>query len=145
MDKSILASVLLVVSLLTAVTHGLDMEYISPEQKQQLVRDFEQAKLEKAESLLDKKWTCDMYGVRSRLQVQRNVNLYSLKMDAGGRFKNSGAQVVTDYKNDGQALKGQTDRFEDQLRMTASGQLISRLSLRKDEPIVLAYAVCRSL
>lgn len=145
LDKPLLPLFLLVLSLLTAASFALDMEYISPEQKEQLVRKFEQATLDKTEGVLDKKWSCDMYGVRSRLQVQRNLKLYSFAKAPSGLFKNSGAQVVADYKNDGQSLLGHSQRFEDQVRLTPSGQLISRLSLRQPDAIVIAYAVCKSL
>ena len=145
MPRGLIQSFILSLIFAAAVSQALEMEYVSPEQKAQLVKDFEQAKVETAEGLLNKKWNCDMYGVRSRLQVQRNVKLYSFKRDFSGAFKNYGSQVVADYKSDSRGLLGLNDRFEDQLRMTPSGQLISRLSLRQPEPIVLAYAVCKSL
>jgi len=128
-----------------AVSQALSMEYVSPEQKQQLVDDFEKAKLEKAEAVAGKAWTCDMYGVRSRLQVQRDVKLYSLKRDASGVFKNSGAQPVADYQPKDGALLGVSGRFEDQVRLTTDGQLISKLSVLQPERMVVAYSVCRVL
>lgn len=128
-----------------ALGHSLEMEHISLEQKQKLVDEFEHAKLEKADSLLNKKWSCDMYGVRSRMQVQRDVKLYSLSKGTDGIILNKGAQLVSDYKLENGALSGQKGKFEDSVRMKSDGQLISRLSLLKPEPVVIAYSVCKVL
>lgn len=89
-----------------------------------------------------------MYGVRTRMQIQRNVKLYSLKKDALGAYANTGAQVVSSYSPFNGSLQGKTERFEDQIRLTGDGQLISRLSLRGQEengPTVIAYSICKSM
>lgn len=131
--------------LITAAAHSLEMEYISPQQKQKLVEDFEQAKLEQAPAVTGKIWSCDMYGVRSRMQVQRDVKLYSLSQGSAGAFTNKGAQVVSEYRLKDGVLSGQSGKFEDQLRVTPGGQLISRLSVRQPTPTVIAYSVCKVL
>jgi hypothetical protein len=131
--------------LISAIAHSLDLEYISPAQKEKLVEDFEHAKLEKADAILGKKWSCDMYGVRSRMQVQRDVKLYTLNKGTSGTFANTGAQVVSKYRFEKGVFAGQQGKFEDSLRMTAKGELISRLSVLQPQPAVIAYSVCKVL
>lgn len=142
---NLLPSILMSLIVAAGTAVGMEMEYISPEQKDQIAADFEKAKLEKADEVLDRKWSCDMFGVRSRLQVQRGVNLYSLRSAMDGEILNKGAQVVAKYQPKDGALLGRTDRFEDEIRMTSSGQLISRLSGRQAGVGVIAYSICKAL
>jgi hypothetical protein len=131
--------------LVTAIAHSLEMEYISPQQKQRLVDEFEASKLAKTDILTGKKWSCDMYGVRSRLQVQRDVKLYSLSKNPSGAYANNGAQVVSEYQFKNGVFSGKNSKFEDQLRITANGRLMSRLSVLKPSPVVIAYSVCKAI
>ena len=128
--------------LASLVGHGLEMEYISPEKKQELERQFEEADFSSATAgaLKQKQWTCDMYGVRTRLQVKRGVKLYNWKQQAN--WSNSGAQIVRDYKTENGRLVGITGPLEDQVKLSANGQIISRLSLTRPDRQVVAYAVC---
>ncbi len=129
-------------------SYAIEFEHISLAKKAELERQFEAAKLAAGDGQIEgKKWLCDMFGVRSRMQVQRNVKLYSLKKDALGSFSNSGAQVVSSYTPHNGTLQGKNERFEDQLRLTTDGQLLSRLSLRGHDaaPTVIAYSICRVL
>src|SRR4051812_16191916 len=130
---------------IAAAGHALEMEYISPIQKQQLVDDFEHAKLEQADALANKKWSCDMFGVRSRMQVQHNVKLYSLSKGPSGSFRNQGAQAVSEYRLQNGVLSGKSGKFEDNLRVKPNGQLISKLTVLQPEPVVIAYSVCNVL
>lgn len=130
---------------LTMVGHALDLEYISPERRAELEKDFnsEPFKFPDSSSIKHKKWTCDMYGVRTRLQVQRDVKLYNFKSDSN--WRNDGAQVVTEYKIEEKSLVGRSERFEDQVKINSKGELISRLSVSSPERQVVAYSVCKSL
>lgn len=124
------------------IVQATDWEPISPEKRQELEHEFDKAlmKSEAALAIKQKIWTCDMYGMRSKMQVKRGVKLYQWKNE--NDWKNSGAQVVSNYKTSDNSLSGETDRFEDQVRLTSKGQLISRLSLTRPERQVLAYSVC---
>ncbi|NJM09394.1 MAG: hypothetical protein HC883_00390 [Bdellovibrionaceae bacterium] len=55
---------------------------------------------------------------------------------------NDGAQVVCEYRNSDGKFIGQTERFEDQVKLNSRGQLISRLSITQPERQVVAYSVC---
>lgn len=122
--------------------HAIEMEYISPEKKQELETQFEKAIFSSKDSttLKQKLWTCDMYGVRTRLQVKRGVKLYNFKKESD--WHNDGAQIVRDYKPENGRLIGMAGNLEDQVKMNSKGQLISRLSLTRPERQVVAYAVC---
>lgn len=137
-----LSSIILCLGLLLSlIANGLEMEYISPEKSKELEQLFAKSTFEvkKSESIKQKEWTCDMFGVRTRLQVQRGVKLYSFKKES---WRNSGAQLVEDYKPESKELLGRADRFEDRLRVTDKGQLISQLTVTSPIRQVVAYSLC---
>jgi hypothetical protein len=127
-----------------------EIEYISPEQQQKLESQFNNAAFDPSQDmrkLQTHEWTCDMYGARSHMQVQHDLKLYkwSTSSSAPGEWRNSGAQLVSDYKSADSRLIGRKDRFEDQVKMTKDGLLVSRLSLNSPHQTVLAYSVCKIL
>lgn len=134
-----------------APARALNMEYIPPEKKTELTAEFDKASANSKSSLFNKKWNCDMYGVRSGLQVQRNIKLYSLSDAKNDSVKNTGAQVVSEYHRQDGEWVGRSGQFEDRLRITSSGQLIARLSARtspraeSDASTIIAYSICKSL
>lgn len=85
-----------------------------------------------------------MYGARSNMQAQHGLKLYTLS-NKSGDWHNSGAQLVSDYKAGANALVGHKDRFEDQVKITKEGLLISQLSLNNAAKTVIAYSVCKTL
>jgi hypothetical protein len=85
-----------------------------------------------------------MYGMRSRLRVERNVHLYKFKIAETNRLTNFGAQILDTYAIDGDGLISKNDDVEDAVRMTTEGELIARLSSLHPEKRVAAYAVCTS-
>ncbi len=87
-----------------------------------------------------------MYGVRSRMQVQHGLELYRLSpLGNTPNWHNEGAQLVSSYQAHSGALVGLHERFEDQVKLTATGQLISRLSIISPQRVVVAYSLCSSL
>ena len=143
--KSYFSSLLLSMALLGAfLSHAADLEYISPEVTTRLADQFSAATLD-GKDRIQKAWTCDMYGMRTRLQIQRGIKLYELKPSTNGHWKNAGAGPVTEYRPAQGALTGKTDQVEDQIRITKDGHLISRLSLVSPPHTVIAYSVCSSL
>jgi hypothetical protein len=128
-----------------------EIEYISPEQQQKIENQFKEASFN-AEKDLKKienhAWSCDMFGARSHMQAQHGLKLYDLSSKAasgGGSWHNSGAQLVSEYKSEAAALIGRKDRFEDQVKLTKDGLLVSRLSLTNGSGTVVAYSVCKTL
>jgi hypothetical protein len=126
---------------------GAEIEYVSPEKQQIIELQFQEASFnpEKDAKKIEKQaWTCDMFGVRSHMQAQHGLKLYTLSGSAG-TWHNSGAQLVSDYKSEASALIGRKDRFEDQVKLTKDGLLVSRLSLTSGSKSVVAYSVCKTL
>jgi hypothetical protein len=124
-----------------------EVEYISPERQTQLEDEFNKATFDvsqDAKRLAGHSWSCDMYGARSHMQVQHGLKLYAWKEKAG-QWSNSGAQLVSEYVSQNSSLTGRKDRFEDQVKITKDGQLISRLTLADGSKSVLAYSVCKTL
>lgn len=80
-----------------------------------------------------------MYGVRTRLQVKRGVKLYRWN---SASWHNEGSQPVEDYKPDVSELVGLTPRFEDRVRVTKDGHIISQLSVTHPSRQVVAYSLC---
>lgn len=116
------------------------LEYVTPEQRAELAKKFEEAEFSNHAEFRHRQWTCDMYGMRTHLQVKRGVKLYRWNDDK--TWTNSGAQIVSDYKLKDQSLIGIKNGLEDRIKMTGSGQLIARLSITQPESRVLAYSVC---
>ena len=143
--KTYLCSFFLTTILLGSLASAVDFEYITPEQSAALADRFSSAQLTAAnQKTLERKpgWVCDMYGMRTKLQVQRGLKLYNFSPTHGG-LKNAGAQPVDSYQFGKDAVVGHTPRLQDRLRMTASGELISQLSMTSTNPsTVIAYSVC---
>ena len=149
--KTYFSSLFLSLALLVSLTgRAFELEYISPERSTALANQFDNATLtENQQSLLSQKkaWTCSMYGVRTRLQVQKAVKLYSWTSPSQGQWQNGGTHPVAKYVYQGKllALVGQTDQLQDEVRLTNRGQLVSRLSSRTAKSDVLAYTVCDAI
>ncbi len=145
--KTALFSLLLLLTLTVAIAASADVEYISPERQHELENLFESAQFstpKDTQTLTSHAWKCDMYGVRTRLQVHRDLKLYKWTSNVGD-WHNDGAQVVSEYKSGDHGLVGTRANFEDQVRVTTAGQIVSRLSLTAPLKETLAYSVCTSL
>ena len=128
-----------------ALPASAEVDYISPARTTELENQFASAKPADVTALTHfTKWTCDMYGMRSKLQVQRGLDLYAFsasKTDASA-LNNSGDAPVTRFARHGDAFEGTTDKgVLDQLRVTADGHLVGKLSLPAHK-LTIAYAVC---
>lgn len=125
---------------------GLDLEYISPKKKIELEHEFSIANAPVATQMtpLAHAWKCDMYGVRTRLQVKRGMNLYKWTQ-RDGYWQNLGAQLPRQYQAEGADLVGKQDKFIDRVRMTSKGTLIAQLSVSDPTPQILAYSTCTSI
>lgn len=115
-----------------------EIRYISETERGQLKSDFDTAK---PLTQLSGKWTCDMYGVSSHLQVVKSVHLYAFESNKN-TFQNRGAQaqIVPVYKSRNGEMTGVGQKIEDRLRQSKDGQLFSKLS---HEGQVIAYSRCR--
>lgn len=125
-----------------------EVEYISEEKQKQLETLFNSGHFDPSKDsakVQANTWNCEMYGMRTRMQVQRGLKLYKWTREKNDVWQNGGAQLVSEYKCEGSSLVGRRDRFEDQVKLTEDGVLISRLSLISPAGTVLAYSVCKTL
>lgn len=120
-----------------------DLEYVSPTQRKLLQKTFLTSSF-KVSAKVQGKWKCDMFGMRTHLQVQRDMELYDWSQgEKPNLWTNQGAQPVSAYKVSHGTLTGTHDRFEDQVKYTDDGRLISQLSVVTPNRMVVAYSLCR--
>lgn len=122
-----------------------EVEFVSAEEAQRLKADFGRAHaLSKKvlNDLIGRDLKCDMYGVRTRLQIERDVMLYRFH-NKDRIWENQGAQVVHNYRISESDFVGRHGGLTDKIRF-AKGRLISELTIStaQSNPVVLAYSVC---
>lgn len=141
--------VIIVLGVSVAAVQAAAIEFIPKDKAVALAGEFESSRVPtKADlvALAGKELQCDMYGVRTRLQVERGVKLYMLSQSESV-WKNDGAQVVPSYKLDTKGLIGHRGSVTDELRIDKDNKVIAQLSLEKPveektELVVLAYSKC---
>jgi len=125
---------------LSASTNAL--EFVPKDQAKELVGRFSEARPlteEEVQKFADRDWRCDMYGMRTRLQVEREVRLYRFSRH-GKQWKNIGAQMIQDYKVESSGFVGRKGKLNDRLRIVGGDTLVAQLSM---DSTVLAVSVCR--
>lgn len=130
--------ILLVLFTTSAFSFATEIHYISAAEKAQLQSDFDSAK---PVQQVSGSWVCDMFGVSSKLQVIRNVKLYSFEASKNS-FQNHGAQaqIVPVYSLINGEMQGRGAKANDQIRRAKDGQLLSKLS---HDGLTIAYSRCR--
>lgn len=116
--------------------------------------------------VLSQFWKCDLFGVRTRLQMEKDIKLYIFKkLNATDRISpeiisNTGAHPIKSYQWSSQGLKGVSKPLIDVLRLSSDRkELISEMStpeensrgtkvesipsLTQPKSKVVAYAICR--
>ncbi|MGE4131841.1 MAG: hypothetical protein AB7F86_09380 [Bdellovibrionales bacterium] len=130
------------------MAEAVDFEFISLEQKSSFDKRFSQAKPipdAVAAQSLKHTWLCDMFGMRSRMQVQRGIRLYSWPTVSADGLANKGAHLVGQYRFENGELQGHTHQFEDRVRLEPTGHIIAQLSATKPRGQVISYSVCKPL
>lgn len=145
--RGLVGTLLFLVSLAGGLGHAVDIEYISPDQHAELERQFEASAqgTVNPQAIAHKKWLCDMFGVRSRLQVKKQVALYNFEASEKATWKNHGSQPVSSYTVTAEQLVGREKSLKDIVRLNREGQLISQLSSNDPQPRVIAYSLCTAL
>jgi hypothetical protein len=129
----------LILGLWQSLANATEIEYIPKEKRASLHLQFENAK---PMSTVKGAWTCDIYGMRTNLQVIHNLKLYDFS-PALKTTENRGAQIVQVYENSKGEMSGKTDKVVDQLRASPKGELVSKLT-DSHSGDVIAYSVCHS-
>ncbi|MCB0407775.1 MAG: hypothetical protein KDD34_06175 [Bdellovibrionales bacterium] len=89
-------------------------------------------------------WSCELFGVRTRMQKLKDVRLYQFVMD-NKSLANVGSQKIKNYHISNGSLTGSQDTLQDQIKMTSGSNLISKLSTTGKHSKAVAYATCAQL
>ena len=131
---------------LVAPAFAADLTYVTPAEVDRLQEKFAAAhlKAEDVTRVIDTKgWRCDLYGVRTRLQVRRDVDVYRFeRLIPTADLKNSGAQPISTYRVSDDALKGSGEHgLVDEVRLTSENELIAKLTI-PERGVTVAYTLC---
>ncbi len=137
------------VGLFLSSAHAVEISFIEQQELQILTNSFESAKTLKSDNLKDilgPIWTCNLFGTRTRMQIERNLHLYDLSQSGSKtEFANKGAQVIRNYSFSKGSLIGKKENLKETLRLSSEGNLIGRiehLDPESKKPIILAYSSC---
>lgn len=122
--------------------HAVNLNYVSPEIRQHLEMDFNNSKSTYPKSL-HSNWICEMFGVRSGLQHEKNVPLYHLQQLKDGHYQNDGASPskVLSLNEEKTELKGKSRQVTELLRMKSPSEIIAKFVHTKSQQVV-AFAKC---
>ncbi len=113
-----------------------EITHISNKQISTLEKDFSTATAPSPEKLVNKSWTCEMYGTQTKMQRMRGKKLYQfLKTD----LKNSGTMPIVQYEKTETGLIGSRGPLQDEIRIKQDGKLIAKFSAQQRP---LSFAVC---
>lgn len=159
--KSVRLLPTLIVLLVTLPAAAKNYEYISLDEAKNLEKNFKKSATPSKSKILGSNWVCDMYGMRTRFQVERGLNLYSFGSSSSKVIKNSGTQMFGAYSTSEGGLFASRGPLKDIIRVTDKGQLISEMSIANRVPeaeanaaavkaieedrIVIAYTLCEPL
>ena len=133
-------SLILVIGMLSSwLSSATSFEYIPESTRQELSSEFSGASAPTA-AIFNKTWHCDMYGMRSHMQVKKDVSLYNISPNGF----NSGNHPIKNYQPESSEFVGKTQDFTDRVRVTKDGHLIAELSSNKDSiEGLIAYSRCK--
>ncbi len=119
---------------------------VSPTQATDLKKAFSLARpLESKDltAMAEKDLSCDMFGMRTRLQVEKDIKLYNFKF-AQKNWQNRGAQVVQSYQLTKTGFVGTDGHLVDEIRKTADDKFMAQLSRDADKSSVIAISKCQA-
>jgi len=136
-----------------AAVPAVAIEFIPKEQVKILSEEYGRARVPTRadiKGISGHELLCDMYGMRTRLQVERGVRLYML-VENSNKWQNQGAQVISEYHLENQGLIGRKGMMVDELRLNSKNEWIAQLSLKsaddqgteKKQLVILAYSKCQ--
>lgn len=128
---------------LATSAQALNLNYVTPETRQLLELDFNNSKQTYPKSL-SAHWVCEMYGVRSGLQHEKDIPLYHLQQLKNGHYQNDGASPsklfsMNHLKTE---LVGRSTQVTERLRMKSKTEIIAQFVHTKSKQII-AFAKCK--
>ena len=113
-----------------------EISHISNKQISNLESEFALATSPSSETLKNKTWTCELFGLQTKMQRAHGKKLYRfLKND----LKNSGSMPIEQYQRLDTGIVGVRGPLQDEIRLQKKGSLISKLSAQQRP---LSFAVC---
>lgn len=128
-----------------------EITHISVDQVANLKTEFAVAKpIAEAASLDQSQWDCSLFGVRSRMQKEKNIHLFKFAMANRGTIKNTGAHMFDRYSQvSGELVATNPSKgLKETLRLIDTDNIIAHLELNrasKKEANSLAFAKCKRL
>lgn len=140
-----------------------ELRAITDAEAKNLHKLFSESSPLKPATLKKTSWNCELFGMRSRMQVQKKKRFYQFKLSKtvpGTLVANNGAQIIKSYKTSKNGFIGEKGPLSDLIRITKAGKLVSELSIPTRDlddgalshrdissqvqrgRTVLAYAVC---
>ncbi|MCB0390778.1 MAG: hypothetical protein KDD58_05795 [Bdellovibrionales bacterium] len=122
--------VILLFSFILPTAEALEITNITEDVIKGLQNEFIAGTRPELNQLKKPHWNCKLYGMRSRLQSTKKADFYRFKL-ANNQIKNSGSQIIKDYKSTETGLFGQTGPLTEEVRLAADGRLIGEMSIKK--------------
>ncbi len=121
--------------------YSLNLNYVSPETKKSLESDFQKAS-HLAPKLDRSFWVCEMFGMQTGLQHEKDIPLYQFAARSRG-LQNHGSSPNSDFSlNPSKTeLTGKGDQITEYIRFKSDKTLISQI-VHKSSEKTLAYALC---
>jgi hypothetical protein len=148
--KALFLHLVLASNLGASLSHAVpdaEIEHVSDTKVKELEQLFSigtPAEKNRMKSLHESLWSCDLFGVRSRMQVIRGAKLYSFVL-SGDTVQNSGSQEVKLYQIQKGELQGDSRHITDHIRFLSRNHLIARMTTKAGSPETVAFATCKSL
>lgn len=132
-------------TLLSTTTQALNLNYVSPQTKESLSEDFKQAHHVIPE-IPSANWTCEMFGVRTGLQYEKDVFLYKFKPTTKSSVQNDGLSPTKsfDLNSKKSEMKGQSGPVSEFIRFQSEKRLVSKFVHTRSQK-TLAFARCQVL
>ncbi|MCB0420856.1 MAG: hypothetical protein KDD61_07660 [Bdellovibrionales bacterium] len=113
------------------VASSATLESVNHQTISQLQENFQKGHVPTLKHLLKKsKWTCKLYGVRSKLQTYQRDNFYEFKKSPKPKvIFNYGAQLFTSYKVQPNSLVASKGSLAEHIKETEDGKIISEMSI----------------
>ena len=135
----------------SVVSQAKSITYLDNQRIQQIQNSYNEAKVPD-ETILNKPWTCLLYGLNSRTIKVNKVTLYKFNVQ-NNTIMNSGTHIFKIYKKTKSGLISLSSTHFEEVRQSGDNSLISEISSLNEgssqwssiahaHRAALAYAVC---
>lgn len=115
--------------LFPSLSIAMELQAIPQQQVHALQEQFKISKAPQLKQVADKNWSCELFGMRSRLVVLKQNHFYRFSKASGHHLHNNGAQIVKNYRVTSNEWIGHVGPIMDRVRLSNPHTLISELSI----------------